>query len=332
MFDPRTELSNTNDSYDRWGDINHSARARKTAPNYENYGNWNGGGVNLRPQNMADESGVCSPPLWNTSPPRSPVHQRPHHNNYRYLSPASRTQAIARGQWELMEMVKKMPESSYELTLRDLVVQPRAEPQEDCLVQKKIFGDEVGVKDRDIHGRIYLNEQGINAQYSGPSKDAFAYVKWLKEDHRFSGILFQVSVASKGHAFPRLKLRYKPSLVQLEGGISHLPLLDPSMRATPLTPSQWRNRLESVNKLDNASDLTTKSVLLDVRNGYEWDVGHFRGAQRPDVGCFRSTSFGLSKSEVIASDPLAGVDKERTDILMYCTGGIRCDVYSAILR
>ncbi|CAK9187705.1 unnamed protein product [Ilex paraguariensis] len=146
MFDPRTELSNTNDSYDRWGDINHSARARKTAPNYENYGNWNGGGVNLRPQNMADESGVCSPPLWNTSPPRSPVHQRPHHNNYRYLSPASRTQAIARGQWELMEMVKKMPESSYELTLRDLVVQPRAEPQEDCLVQKKIFGDEVGVK------------------------------------------------------------------------------------------------------------------------------------------------------------------------------------------
>ncbi|CAK9164331.1 unnamed protein product [Ilex paraguariensis] len=188
------------------------------------------------------------------------------------------------------------------------------------------------LQDRDIHGRIYLNEQGINAQYSGPSKDAFAYVKWLKEDHRFSGILFQVSVASKGHAFPRLKLRYKPSLVQLEGGISHLPLLDPSMRATPLTPSQWRNRLESVNKLDNASDLTTKSVLLDVRNGYEWDVGHFRGAQRPDVGCFRSTSFGLSKSEVIASDPLAGVDKERTDILMYCTGGIRCDVYSAILR
>ncbi|CAK9187704.1 unnamed protein product, partial [Ilex paraguariensis] len=70
------------------------------------------------------------------------------------------------------------------------------------------------LQDRDIHGRIYLNEQGINAQYSGPSKDAFAYVKWLKEDHRFSGILFQVSVASKGHAFPRLKLRYKPSLVQ----------------------------------------------------------------------------------------------------------------------
>ncbi|KAK8309546.1 hypothetical protein V6Z12_D02G131400 [Gossypium hirsutum] len=37
----------------------------------------------------------------------------------------------------------------------------------------------------DIHGRIYINEQGINAQYSGPSKHSFAYVEWLKEDDRF---------------------------------------------------------------------------------------------------------------------------------------------------
>ncbi|XP_011086965.1 rhodanese-like domain-containing protein 8, chloroplastic [Sesamum indicum] len=186
---------------------------------------------------------------------------------------------------------------------------------------------------RDIHGRIYLNEQGINAQYSGPSKDALAYVEWLKEDHRFSDILVQISPAISGHAFPKLKLRYKPSLVQLEEGISHLPLLDPSMRATPLTPSEWRTKLEAVNKIDNSLNTPkTNCILLDVRNGYEWDVGHFRGAQRPDVDCFRSTSFGLSETEVIASDPLANVDQEKTDILMYCTGGIRCDVYSTILR
>ncbi|XP_059644788.1 rhodanese-like domain-containing protein 8, chloroplastic isoform X2 [Cornus florida] len=186
----------------------------------------------------------------------------------------------------------------------------------------------------DIHGRIYLNEQGINAQYSGPSKDSLAYVKWLREDHRFSDVLVQISPALDGHAFPKLKLRYKPSLVQLEGGISHLPLLDPSMRATPLTPSQWRNKLETLNIIDETSkaNLNTKYVLLDVRNGYEWDIGHFHGAQRPDVDCFRSTSFGLSQSEVITPDPLHSVDKERTTILMYCTGGIRCDVYSSILR
>ncbi|CAN4118125.1 unnamed protein product [Withania somnifera] len=187
---------------------------------------------------------------------------------------------------------------------------------------------------RDIHGRIYLNEQGINAQYSGPKKDALAYVKWVMKDCRFSDVLVQISSSSNGHAFPRLKLRYKPSLVQLEGGISHLPLLDPSMRAAPLAPSEWRKRLEAVNNTNNSSheNFNPSCILLDVRNGYEWDVGHFQGAQRPDVDCFRATSFGQSESEVIASDPLADVDKERTDILMYCTGGIRCDVYSAILR
>ncbi|KAK6925395.1 Rhodanase, C-terminal [Dillenia turbinata] len=190
------------------------------------------------------------------------------------------------------------------------------------------------LQNRDIHGRIYLNEQGINAQYSGPSKDALAYVKWLKEDPRFSDILVQISPALNGHAFPRLKLRYKPSLVQFEGGDSHLPLVDPSMRATPIEPSEWRRRLEGSKKDDGPSTTNVEKnyILLDVRNGYEWDIGHFSGAQRPQVDCFRNTSFGLSLSEVDSPDQLAHVDKEKTNILMYCTGGIRCDVYSTVLR
>lgn len=51
-------------------------------------------------------------------------------------------------------------------------------------------------------------------QYSGPYKDAIAYVTWLKGDHRFSDILVQISLSFSGHAFPKLKMRYKPSLVQ----------------------------------------------------------------------------------------------------------------------
>ncbi|WOL16864.1 rhodanese-like domain-containing protein 8, chloroplastic isoform X1 [Canna indica] len=191
---------------------------------------------------------------------------------------------------------------------------------------------------RDIHGRIYVNQQGINAQYSGPKQDCLAYADWVKEDQRFFDILVQVSPACNGHAFPRLKLRYKPSLVQIEGGVSHLPLVDPAMRAYPLAPTEWRAKLQSMNNASTrmskaesqASD--RKCILLDVRNGYEWDIGHFQGAQRPNVDCFRSTSFGFSEQEEASSDPLAGIDKENTDILMYCTGGIRCDVYSTILR
>ncbi|KAK4844893.1 hypothetical protein QYF36_025763 [Acer negundo] len=190
------------------------------------------------------------------------------------------------------------------------------------------------LEDLNIHGRVYLNEQGINAQYSGPSKDALAYVEWLREDEKLFDVLVQISRAQNGHAFPKLKLRYKPSLVQLEGGISHLPLLDRSMRATPLSPSEWRQKLEAVKNIDDSSNSShnTDCVVLDVRNGYEWDIGHFHGARRPDVDCFRSTSFGLSQREAIASDPLANVDKEKVNVLMYCTGGIRCDVYSTILR
>uniref|UniRef100_A0A0R0K1G6 Rhodanese domain-containing protein n=1 Tax=Glycine max TaxID=3847 RepID=A0A0R0K1G6_SOYBN len=171
-------------------------------------------------------------------------------------------------------------------------------------------------------------------KYSGPSKDAMTYVNWLRKDNRFSDILVQISPSEKGHTFPTLKLRYKPSLVQFEGGMSHLSLLDPSMRAIPLSPSEWRDRLESINKTDlTAKDNSNRNyILLDVRNGYEWDIGHFRGAQRPSVDCFRNTSFGLSREEITASDPLSNVDKEKANILMYCTGGIRCDVYSSILR
>jgi hypothetical protein len=75
------------------------------------------------------------------------------------------------------------------------------------------------LKDLNIRGRIYLNEQGINAQYSGPSKDALAYVEWLKGDDRFSDLLVQMSPAMNRHAFPKLKLQNKPSLVQA----SHIP-------------------------------------------------------------------------------------------------------------
>lgn len=56
---------------------------------------------------------------------------------------------------------------------------------------------------------------------------------------------------------------------QMEGGITHLPLLDPSMRATPLAPSEWRKRLDAMNTIDGPSNenLNINYILLDVRNG-----------------------------------------------------------------
>lgn len=80
------------------------------------------GGIQFRLETMDEDSGVCSPPLWRSlSPPDSPVR----FNNPRALSPSSRAQAIARGQREIMDMVENMPETSYELSLKDIVEQRR---------------------------------------------------------------------------------------------------------------------------------------------------------------------------------------------------------------
>ncbi|KAL4273519.1 hypothetical protein GQ457_13G021950 [Hibiscus cannabinus] len=120
MFDPSKELPKSfvslsdhlrlSDGYGRYDDraMNYGSKVTKTAQNYGDYGSWN---------TMVDddESGISSPPLWRTSP------RREENIDYRCLSPSSRAEAIARGQRELMEMVSKMPESCYELTLKDLV-------------------------------------------------------------------------------------------------------------------------------------------------------------------------------------------------------------------
>lgn len=108
---------------------------------------------------VEDESGICSPPLWNSSPPKSP-HQRK--NYYRCLSPASKTQAIARGQRELMEMVNNMPESCYELSLKDLVEHhPRVEVgQEKRAEERKLMSNKKNVHNRKVDKKGQVKRSG----------------------------------------------------------------------------------------------------------------------------------------------------------------------------
>ncbi|XP_055832607.1 uncharacterized protein LOC129901449 [Solanum dulcamara] len=129
MFDPRKQTPNIHKHIlDPVTTINDS---NWEPHNFDFHGNIQFRGQKMIDHEDDDESGASSPPLWQNSPPRSPVHPI----NYRSLSPNSRTQAIARGQWELMEMVKKMPESCFELSLKDLVEQPKSfESQEECLI------------------------------------------------------------------------------------------------------------------------------------------------------------------------------------------------------
>ncbi|CAI5497795.1 unnamed protein product [Closterium sp. Naga37s-1] len=225
------------------------------------------------------------------------------------------------------------------------------------------------LQERDIRGRIYISHQGINAQLSGPASHVMEYAEWVRSDQRFARVPLQLSPSPIGHAFPRLRLRYKPALVQVARGMEQLSA--DLCAATPLSPAEWRSKIDQMQRgegegggeadgerrqgEDNkgrgeeAVARTKKIMLLDVRNGYEWDVGHFAGAVRPPVDNFRSTEFGLQEEHTAATteeqqqeeeeaegqeayDPLSEADKEETEVLMYCTGGIRCDVYSALLR
>ena len=133
MFDPgkeehtitfqfSNETTQRSHSSDNW--------PSKPAPNFTSYRGWNSTELQFKTElnKFDDDSRICSPPLWTTSPTRSPQNGK---YNYQSLSPSSRTEAIARGQRKLMEMVRSMPESNYELSLKDLVERQTGEEVEE---------------------------------------------------------------------------------------------------------------------------------------------------------------------------------------------------------
>ncbi|KAJ8762915.1 hypothetical protein K2173_023044 [Erythroxylum novogranatense] len=125
MLDPGTKFPDSHVQFwdqtgrlsGKYGDTKFGVRPPKAAENYARY-----------KVEDDDKSGVYSSPLWRTSPHRSPHHRQVH---YQSMSPSSRTQAIARGQRELMEMVSRMPEGCYELSLKDIVEHPMVQVEEE---------------------------------------------------------------------------------------------------------------------------------------------------------------------------------------------------------
>jgi len=181
----------------------------------------------------------------------------------------------------------------------------------------------------DMRGRIYITTQGVNAQYSAPYGHALSYLKWVSSQGGFEGLRWHVWPTSE-HAFPKLRIQTRGAVLQLAGGTESLPITDPSQRAPHLSPREWRAMLEAEGG--------ERPVVLDLRNNYEWDAGHFEGAERPSESNFCETPVlegsgtgASSAAEPPLPAPLKGVDRD-TPVMMYCTGGIRCDIYSVALR
>jgi UPF0176 protein len=162
---------------------------------------------------------------------------------------------------------------------------------------------------RDLKGRIYISEQGINGQMSGSIPHAEEYMQWLKSDARFAKVSFKIHRHFE-HAFPKATIKYRRQLVAMDLDV------DLKQRGEPVTPSQWKEMLKSRDE---------DTLVLDVRNDYEWKVGHFEGAELPPLEAFRQ--FPLYAKELkVARDP------KKTKVMMYCTGGIRCEFYSAVMK
>lgn len=161
------------------------------------------------------------------------------------------------------------------------------------------FCNDLGLK-----GRILVATEGINGSVCGTSEQISKYEENLSSDQRFSGIEFKEESCLM-HPFGKMKIKIKNELVRFE---QHVDWKD---AGTNLSPTEF---VEMAKQDD--------SIILDARNDYESRVGKFKGAIIPDIQTFREFPKVLTK--------LKGMENKK--ILMYCTGGIRCEKASAYLK
>lgn len=163
-------------------------------------------------------------------------------------------------------------------------------------------------KDMNLKGRILLAHEGINGTVSGTVEDTDKYKNYMEKHPLFKGIVFKVDEA-EDHAFKKMHVRPRPELVNL----SLEEDIDPrEVTGEYLSPAEF---YEEMQKED--------TVVLDVRNTYEYDVGHFRGAIRPEVETFRDTPEWVRENRELF---------EGKKVLTYCTGGIRCEKFTGWLK
>lgn len=162
--------------------------------------------------------------------------------------------------------------------------------------------------DLGVLGRTYIASEGINAQISVPTENFEAFVKDLFTIDFLNGIRLNTAV-DEGKSFYALKVKLRNKIVA--DGIED-PNFDPSNTGKYLTADEWNQQLSDPN-----------TVVVDMRNHYESEVGHFEGAICPDVDTFRE--------ELQVVEDILQNDKDKK-VLMYCTGGIRCEKASAYMK
>lgn len=157
-----------------------------------------------------------------------------------------------------------------------------------------------------LKGTLLLATEGINGTVAGTRSGIDALIAYLKSDTRLANLEHKESYAEE-MPFYRMKIRLKKEIVTLG-----VPGVDPNKTVgTYVTPEDW-------NALISDPDV----VLVDTRNGYEYDIGTFRGAIDPHTVTFREFPAYVSKH----LDPA-----KHKKVAMFCTGGIRCEKASSFM-
>ena len=163
--------------------------------------------------------------------------------------------------------------------------------------------------DLDVLGRIYLATEGINAQLSVPASSFEELRRLIYSINFLDGIRLNTAVDDNGKSFFKLKILVRSKIVA--DGITDTKF--------DVTNSGTHVNAEEFNKLADQSD----TIIVDMRNHYESEVGHFKNAITPDADTFRDELH-------IVTNLLEG--KEDKNVIMYCTGGIRCEKASAWMK
>jgi UPF0176 protein len=162
-----------------------------------------------------------------------------------------------------------------------------------------------------VKGMILLATEGINSTIAGPAEGVHAVLAHLRQDPRLADLQHKEAWSDKA-PFYRMKVRLKREIVTLG-----VPEANPSKLAgTYVKPADW-------NQLISDPDV----VVVDTRNHYEVDIGTFTGALNPHIDSFSQLPQWVEQTAAL--NPATG---KKPRVAMFCTGGIRCEKSTALLR
>lgn len=162
----------------------------------------------------------------------------------------------------------------------------------------------------DILGRIYVAHEGVNAQLSVPAPKFDAFKAHLDSIAFLKDVRLNIAVEQDNKSFLKLKIKVRNKIVA--DGLND-DTFDVTNKGVHLSAAEF-------NALTSQDD----TIVVDMRNHYESEIGHFEGAITPDVDTFRD-SLPIIEEDLCEH-------KEDKNLVMYCTGGIRCEKASAYFK